>query len=117
VIPELSDLAKQGPAWLLLVFAIGVIAYLYRQISRERTQSIEDFKTVIAGNTIQLKEQQSGNDARTRALEAHTRAMELMTSALNQLSSEVNRVSGMASDTMASNTEVVKALIKKGVDL
>jgi hypothetical protein len=115
--PDLGDLAKQGPAWLLLVVAIGVIAYLYRQITKERQQCMEDFKTVIAGNTIQLKEQQAGNDARTRALEAHTRAMELMTAALSQLTAEVSRIGGLASDAMDSNREVVKTLIKKGVDL
>jgi hypothetical protein len=113
----LEKLADQGPAWALLVITIGVIAYLYRQISKERQQCMEDFKTVIAGNTTQLKEQQTGNDARTRALEAHTRAMELMTAELAKLTVEVSRVGSLASDAISSNRDVVKALIKKGMDL
>jgi len=114
---QVAELAKQGLLGLLLVMAIGGIVYLYRQITKERAQCMEDFKTVISGNTTQLKEQQAGNDARTRALEAHTRAMELMTAALTQLTAEVSRIGGMAADAMESNREVVKALIKKGVDL
>jgi hypothetical protein len=113
----LEKLADQGPAWALLVITIGVIAYLYRQISKERQQCMEDFKTVIAGNTTQLKEQQTGNDARTRALEAHTRAMELMTAELAKLTAEVSWVGSLASDAIGSNRDVVKALIKKGMDL
>jgi len=113
----INTLTDKGLLGVLLLAAIGTIVFLYTQLTKERRQCSEDFKNIIAGNTTQLKEQQVGNDARTRALETHTRAMELMTVELNHLTNAVERIAALASEAMNSNREVVKALIKKGVDL
>lgn len=117
MIPELSDLAKQGPAWVLLCLSIGVIVYLFKLLTKEREQCSTDFRNVIAGNTLQLKSQEEMNIARLRIMETQTRALELMTAALNQLTAQIEIVNGTVKEAMNSNREMREALLRKGVDL
>ena len=117
MLPDLTDLAKQGPAWVLLVFAIGVIAYLYKQLAAERKQCMDDFKTVVVGNTTQLKEQQIGFDARTRVLEAQVIILEKVVKAIDQNTTELTQFGQLAREAMNSHQKMREALSRRGLDL
>lgn len=122
---ELFELGKQGPAWVLLLATVpalcAVIAILYRQLTKERETCSNDWRTVVAGNTLQMKEWSAANEPRTRALEANVRALDLMTVAINQLTAEIaqNRevMLARAEEAIQSNRNMREALLKKGVDL
>jgi hypothetical protein len=118
----LAELARTGgPAWALLFAAIGAIVYLFRQLSKEREMCANDWRTTVAGNTLQMKEWTAANEPRTRALEANVRALELMTAAIDRLTVAVDQsrevIVSRTDEAIQSNRNMREALLKKGVDL
>jgi hypothetical protein len=117
----LYELSKQGPLAALLVVSIGCIAYLFRQLSKEREMCANDWRTTVAGNSAVIKEWYLANEPRTRALEANVRALELMTGAIDRMSTAVDHLSEVihsrTEEALQSNRNMREALLKKGVDL
>jgi hypothetical protein len=119
---QFAELARTGgPAWVLLFVAVTAIAYLFRQLSKEREMCANDWRTTVAGNTLQMKEMTAANEPRTRALEANVRALELMTAAIDRLTVAVDQMRDVlharTEEAIQSNRGMREALLKKGVDL
>src|SRR3954465_7566325 len=92
----LAELARTGgPAWVLVVALVGAVTYLFRTLSKEREMCANDWRTTVAGNTLQLKEWTAANEPRTRALEANVRALELMTTAIDKMTVATERLSNV----------------------
>lgn len=115
---QFAELARTGgPAWALLFVAVTAIAFLFRQLTKEREMCANDWRTTVAGNTAQLKEWTAANEPRTRALEANVRALELMTAAIDRLTIAVEQSREIIREAMQSNRDMREALLRKGVDL
>lgn len=124
MIPELSDIAKQGPAWVLLVFAIGVIGYLYRSCQKLQTERISDWKEIseiVKANSNSLRDWISANESRTRAIEQTARAQELTAVSATSLANEISQlretISDRTAEAIASNRAMREALLRKGLEL
>jgi hypothetical protein len=118
---QFAELARTGgPAWVLLFVAVTAIAYLFRQLSKEREMCANDWRTTVAGNTLQMKEWTAANEPRTRALEANVRALELITAAVDRLSVAIDRntevVQSRTEEAIQSHRQMREALVKR-VDL
>jgi Tfp pilus assembly protein PilV len=125
VSPEAASfLADKGIVTILLtllLMSVGAIAYLFRQLSKEREMCATDWRTTVAANTLQMKEWTTANEPRTRALEANVRALELMTAAIDRLTSAVDQsrdiIITRTEEAIQSNRSMREALLTKGVTL
>lgn len=118
---QLAELAKTGgPAWVLVLVLASTIAYLFRQLSKEREMCANDWRTTVAGNSAVIKEWYLANEPRTRALEANVRALELISAAVDRLSIAIDRntevVQSRTEEAIQSHRQMREALVKR-VDL
>jgi|SRR3954447_10579703 hypothetical protein len=107
----LERLSRDGPAWLLLVVAIGAITYLYKG-------RIADWKE-IAGTLKEfsgtIRDWIAANEPRTRALEANVKALESVAIQLGALTSAIDRLNDVVSDrtseALKSNRELREVIL------
>jgi hypothetical protein len=118
---QLAELARTGgPGWVVAFIAITAVVYLFRQLSKEREMCAHDWRTTVAGNTLQVKEWTSALLPFVAAMTAHTRAIELMTAEIATLSNAINRNSEViqtrTEEAIQSHRQMREALVKR-VDL
>ena len=99
----LSEVTKQGILGILLVVAIGAIAYLYRhgvrfqkECQKLQDDRISDWKEIaqtVKDNSMVMRDWISANETRTRAIEATVRAQELTAASQQNLGNQVENLS------------------------
>lgn len=114
----LSEVAKQGILGVLLVVAIGAIAYLYRhgirsqkecqKLQEARTNDWREIASTVKGIELVMRDWISANETRTRAIEATVRAQELTAAAQQNLGNQVENLAG----TIKSETERYSVVIR-----
>ena len=114
----LSEVTKQGILGILLVVAIGAIAYLYRHGVRfqKECQKLQDYRIsdwkeiaqTVKDNSMVMRDWISANETRTRAIEATVRAQELTAASQQNLGNQVENLSV----TIKVETERYSTVIK-----
>ena len=114
----LSEVTKQGILGILLVVAIGAIAYLYRhgvrfqkECQKLQDDRISDWKEIaqtVKDNSMVMRDWISANETRTRAIEATVRAQELTAASQQNLGNQVENLSV----TIKVETERYSTVIK-----
>ena len=114
----LSEVTKQGILGILLVVAIGAIAYLYRhgvrfqkECQKLQDDRISDWKEIaqtVKDNSMVMRDWISANETRTRAIEATVRAQELTAASQQNIGNQVENLSV----TIKVETERYSTVIK-----
>src|SRR6476620_3525353 len=129
----LSEVAKQGILGVLLVAALGAIAYLYRhgvrfqkECQKLQDDRIADWKEIaqtVKDNSMVMRDWISANETRTRAIEATVRAQELTAASQQNLGNQVEnlavtikveteRYSTVIKDATQSHREMREAVLR-----
>ncbi len=99
----LSELAKQGILGVLLLAAIGAIAYLYRhgikfqkecqKLQDNRVSDWREIAQTIKDHSMVMRDWIAANESRNRAIEATVRAQELTAASQDNLAATQERSS------------------------